>query len=148
MPQAVSRVVREVGRFTITCGTLSTGRKLIQRGKYDCVHAGLTTAAFVHSRREPETRTVVVLEFNWDPIAEDVFEEIERRKLERPTGEHALEFGAEYLEIFPVVFLLRNPDKHIQALIINHVYGGRVLAWDSFHSAWSQRCKFAGVVPE
>lgn len=137
--------------FSITCEGAKAS-ELVKRGGYDWVNSDITDALFPIEPHAPVSRTIELVEFDYDHSSEEVLAEFARCGLERPTYEDALYFGIEY------------PEKQREcAVVFIHepvlVCGGRgVLVLDGgdrgrdlflgwFDGGWGRYYVFAAVRP-
>lgn len=144
---------RIVSSFTIRCEGTLRASELVKCGKYDWVHDLITDERFPLKAHEPVTRKIELVEFDYDPISEEVLDELRRLGLERPTPEDAFYSGIDHLDEQrkrSLVFLhepVLDPAGNLHVLVLNENVGRRDLYLRWFDDGWDRNYLFAGVRP-
>ncbi len=124
----------------------------MEAGHYGYAHSCVTSDNFPVRRFHPAVREIAVLEFDRDVTSDEALTEARRLRLERPTPEDALYFGAQYPDVQrerPVVFL-HEPwvgffgRRDVLCLWTNA--GRRELGLGGFDDPWSGEHRFAFVL--
>ena len=147
----------EVFALTILPGS-HTASELVKQGNYDSSDDSITDKRFPIGENAPRTRTLELVEFDYDPSTEEVLAEFERRGLEPPDYVDALYFGIQYPEEqrkrLITVFLhepVRVPGGNLMGtggygfLEISGNRTWRTLRLVLYPRRWSRTCVFAAV---
>ncbi|MEX2223066.1 MAG: hypothetical protein WEG40_14840 [Candidatus Rokuibacteriota bacterium] len=140
------RIIRDGPRST---------EQLVEAGGYGYAHSCVTSENFPTgvAPAGPRVSEIVLLGFDRDVSAAEALAEAARRRLQPPTYEDALHFGAAHPEVqreHPIVFL-HDPwvgffgRRDVLCLWSNA--GRRELGLEGFDDRWSPAHRFAFVAP-
>jgi len=142
-------------RYRISRDGLRSTEQLVEAGGYGYVHSCVTSDNFPVRAMPggPRVSEIVLLGFEGDVTTAEALAEAARRRLERPTNEDALRFGAEHPEPqreHPIAFL-HDPwvgffgRRDVLCLWSNA--GRRELGLEGFDDRWTAEYRFAFVAP-
>lgn len=137
--------------FSLVIQGDANASELVRQGNYDWADEWITDPHFPIEKHASVERTIELVEFEHDPVSEEVLEEFQRRGLERPTYEDALYFGIQHPDAQtkrPIVFLhepVRDRLGSADILVLDDVNGARGLYLLWFGRRWDQSYLFAGV---
>jgi len=156
-------LVRRVAELIVESATTNGGNvfPITLRGKkafvlvafseYDYVNSLITDERFPIAKHEPVPGTIELVEFDHHPTSEEVLAEFKKRGLERPTYEHALNFGIDHPEEqrkWPIIFLhepVLNSYGFRSVLVLRGYSGKRFLSLFLLDNEWGRHDVFAGV---
>lgn len=148
-----AKATKVYGTFHLTLEGNATASELVHRGRYNWHHRKIADRRFPIQQHDTMDRTIKLIEFNHDPISEEVLAEFTRRGLECPIPEDAFYFGIQHPDEQrkrPVVFLhepVYCPDSHRYVLVLCAPSGIRKMCLYQHDHSWVHHFVFAGVRP-
>jgi hypothetical protein len=148
-----AKAIKVYGTFHLTLEGNATASELVHRGRYNWHHRKIADRRFPIQQHNPMDRTVKLIEFDHDPISEEVLAEFTCRGLECPIPEDAFYFGIQHPDeqrkrsiVFPhePVYC---PDGHRYVLVLRAPSGIRGLYLYQHDYRWLRCFVFAGVRP-
>mgnify|MGYP001613869149 FL=1 len=137
--------------FCVTRGGKRTTEEMIAATKHTFVNECITSANFPLVSGPDEARELVAFQVDYDPTSEQVFVELEKRGLERPTHEDALKFDEAYPEEKGFFVFLHKPwlssGGGPRVLVVYRVGAYRELDLHWFDVRWSRYDWVVGVRP-